>query len=649
VSEPYRLENWQSGVSMACHAERVRILFSLSHSSVVASFAATSLVTVWMWPYFAHGAVLFWLSLMLFNLGTLVWLQRRYHRLRPRAESAPRWERWFSIKSAAGGFLWGMAVWLLTPQADAFSRFFLILTLSTICLGATAVLAPSRLAYYAFMVPLLLPTTFFLLLGGIDGLAGAGWVVLIYIAVLASVHDALHRNLLGTLRGRYESEALASEHKVILDSAAEAIGLLRPNYLAKCNRQWCKLFGCSMEEAIGKPAWAWWSSYEKWSRFAQDCMVPVSEGRPYSAIVQLRRVNGELFWAEISGMAVDPSNLDLGVVWMGTDISDRLRTESELRASEQRFRDLVSLSTDWYWEQDALFRFTRISGPTLERLGIDTSTILGKSRWEVSLFGHVTPERWREHQETLQAHLPFRDFTYEMELPTGEKRWFSISGNPAFDERGDFAGYHGVGTDITERVTAAEQFRHLAHHDTLTGLPNRRLLGDRGEQALALARRSGSRVALLLLDLDDFKIINDTDGHSAGDTVLVDIAQRLRGLVRETDTVARLGGDEFVILLQDMAQSEDVIKVAEKVIEAIRDPVEVGGRQYFLGVSVGIAHFPDHASNMEGLMQQADIAMYRAKQSGGAAFHFAQTSGQDGIRSDPGIPSGQRQDSNSKH
>lgn len=633
---------------MACDAERVRLLFMLSRMSVAATLAATLLVAVWLWPAVAHGTFALWLLLMLCNIGALVWLQRRYRR-RPRAEEALRWERWFSIKTAVGGFLWGMAIWLLTPQTGEFTRLFIILTLCIVCLGAAAVLSPSRLAYYAFMAPLALPSATFLLLGRPDGIAAAGWIVLIYFAVLAGVHDALHRNLVATFRGRYESEALAAEHKVIFDSAAEAIGLLRPNYLAKCNRQWCVLFGCEMDEAIGKPAWAWWPSYEEWSRFARDCMAPVSEGKPYSAIVQLRRKSGELFWAEISGMAVDPANLDLGVVWMGTDISDRLRTEAELKASEQRFRDLVSLSTDWYWEQDAEFRFTRFSGPALEKIGIDLSTILGKSRWEVAQFDGVTPEQWQVHQKTLREHQPFRDFTYRIQPPSGGQRWFSISGNPVFDENGDFSGYHGVGTDITDRVNAAEQFRHLAHHDTLTGLPNRRLLGDRTEQALALARRSGHLVALLLLDLDDFKVINDTDGHSAGDMVLVAIAQRLRSLVREIDTVARLGGDEFVILLQDIGHPKDAARVAEKVIDAVRKPVEVGGRQYQLGVSVGIAHFPEHAANMEGLMQQADIAMYRAKQAGGAAYHFADLAGKAGNESMPAVQAKPRQDGNSTH
>lgn len=649
MPEPYRLENWQSGIDMACHAERVRLLFSLSRTSVFATLAAIVLIGTWLWPAAPHGMLSAWLFLMGCNAAALAWMLRRYRSRRPNIEEAAHWERGFALKSAVAGLLWGMAIWLLAPQTGELAQIFLILTLCTVCLGATALLFPSRHAYYAFMAPVVFPAAFFLFFAHPDGLAAAGWAVLIYIAVLAGVHDALYRNLVATFRGRYRSEALVAEHQVILDSAAEAIGLLRPNYLAKCNRQWCTLFGYDTREAIGRPAWAWWPSYEDWSRFARKCMAPVSEGKPYSAIVQLRRKSGELFWAEISGMAVDPANLDLGVVWMGTDISERLRTEKELRASEQRFRDLVSLSTDWYWEQDAQFCFTRFSGPALEKIGIDIRQVLGKPRWEVNQFGGLTSEQWRAHRESLLAHLPFRDFAYEVGLPSGEARWFSISGNPAFDENGDFIGYHGVGSDITERVHAAEQFRHLAHHDTLTGLPNRRLLGDRAEQALALARRSGHLVALLLLDLDDFKIINDTDGHSAGDTVLVAIARRLSGLVREIDTVARLGGDEFIILLQDMAHPRDAMRVAEKVIEAIREPIEVGSRQYLLGASVGIAHFPAHAANMEGLMQKADIAMYRAKQAGGAAYHFADCPGPASDAPAPAHSSEQYPDSKPTH
>jgi diguanylate cyclase (GGDEF)-like protein len=235
----------------------------------------------------------------------------------------------------------------------------------------------------------------------------------------------------------------------------------------------------------------------------------------------------------------------------------------------------------------------------------------------------VTPEQWQAHRETLERHEPFRDFVYRFELAGAEPRWLSISGKPVFDEAGRFAGYHGVGSDITERVLSAEQYRHLAHHDVLTGLPNRRLFADRMEQAIARARRSGAGVALMLLDLDEFKAINDSQGHSVGDQVLVNVAQRLRNGLRESDTVARLGGDEFVILLPDTRQLRDIARIAAKAIESVREPLAIGAGQYRIGASVGIALFPDHADGAERLMQEADIAMYEAKRAGGSAYRFS--------------------------
>ena len=205
----------------------------------------------------------------------------------------------------------------------------------------------------------------------------------------------------------------------------------------------------------------------------------------------------------------------------------------------------------------------------------------------------------------------------------GERRWFSCSGNPIWDAQQNFLGYHGVASEITERIRAAERYRHLAYHDSLTGLPNRRLLADRLEQAIALARRRNAQVALMLLDLDSFKAINDTDGHAVGDAVLATMAHRLRTAVRESDTVARIGGDEFVVLLPEIESEDTAVVIAEKIIAAVRAPLDSQMRNYRLGVSIGIAFFPDDGENGERLLQQADSAMYRAKEAGGHCCFFA--------------------------
>lgn len=629
-------DSWTADVTTASKAEQVRLLYALSRNSIVVNLAGAILVGAWLWNSIAGGPLLAWLAAMggylCLSFGLYLGFQRS------EARDPRLWERAFAAKVALGGLVWGSLIWLLLPGASAFERLFVVLTLCTISLGATGVLCVSRLAFLAFMVPIVALAAIPLLFIGPDGLSAAGWGVLIFVAMLFSLHDHLYRSLRLTFAKRFESEALAMEQAVIFDSAAEAIGLLRPHYLVKCNRQWADLFGCSVEEAIGKPAWVWWPNYENWSAFARQCMPVLGQGKVYRAVVQLRRFNGELFSAEISGMSIDPANLDLGIVWMGTDISQRLRIESELRVSEQRFRDLVALSTDWYWEIDAAFRLTRVSGTAVDQSGHGDEQVLGKRRWEIPFIRGVDEDQWRAHRDTLEAHLPFRDFAYQMVRADGEMRWFSISGNPAYDECGDFAGYHGAGTDITERVRAAERYRHLAHHDTLTGLPNRRLLADRLDLALALARRTGNRVSLLLLDLDDFKSINDSLGHSAGDGVLNVIAQRLRGTVRETDTVARLGGDEFVLLLPEVAQDGDPARVAAKVLDAFAAPVAAGRREFTLGASIGIAVFPLHATDAESLLQQADIAMYDAKRAGGRCYRLAGQRNPAETPAAPGVP-----------
>lgn len=167
---------------------------------------------------------------------------------------------------------------------------------------------------------------------------------------------------------------------------------------------------------------------------------------------------------------------------------------------------------------------------------------------------------------------------------------------------------------------------HLASHDSLTGLQNRRFFMDRLDHALAHARRDQGRLAMLFVDLDRFKEVNDGEGHAAGDAVLRTLAQRLRHLVRESDTVARIGGDEFVILLDQVHEAEDVDVVARKVRDALAEPVRWEGRDLEVGASVGVARFPDHGEDAEALIAAADAAMYRAKSGGGGLICHAEPS-----------------------
>ncbi|NYE60927.1 diguanylate cyclase (GGDEF)-like protein/PAS domain S-box-containing protein [Duganella sp. 1224] len=306
---------------------------------------------------------------------------------------------------------------------------------------------------------------------------------------------------------------------------------------------------------------------------------------------------------------------------LAEDVAARKRTEEALQESEHRFRRLLALSSDWYWEQDAQFRFTHITGGFFDKGKQDPALFIGKTRWELH------PDQWdtrqgREHQALLAAHLPFANLEYALVGLDGQTHWFSTSGEPVFDRAGQFRGYRGTGTEITERKLAEQRIQHIAHHDALTGLPNRTLLQDRLRQAVALANRSGKPLWVLLIDLDRFKFVNDSLGHKAGDLLLQTVAQRLRDSVRDSDTVARLSGDEFVAILTEYPERALSADGAQRIMRAVTQPVMLEGKEFIVTCSIGVAVYGVDGTSAQRLIEHADIAMYRAKKLGRNRVQF---------------------------
>ena len=304
-----------------------------------------------------------------------------------------------------------------------------------------------------------------------------------------------------------------------------------------------------------------------------------------------------------------------------------------LRESEARFRALTEMSADYYWETDAEHRMAGRSSGDRKSSAVSERQVLvrvGDRRWEIPC---LSPDeaRWQLHRADLAAHRSFRDFEISRREPDGTVRHVSISGDPVFDASGAFKGYRGVGTNITARKrfeqelresaeklrVLADSIQHVAHHDSLTGLPNRLLFNDRLDQAFRLVKRDSGRIALLFLDLNKFKPVNDVLGHAAGDELLKHVARRIRAQVRDSDTVARIGGDEFTVILHAVDGREDAQAVAAKIAAALAAPFQIGALKHGvdIGTSIGIAVYPDDALTADALVKAADADMYRAKRA----------------------------------
>lgn len=304
---------------------------------------------------------------------------------------------------------------------------------------------------------------------------------------------------------------------------------------------------------------------------------------------------------------------DGGFVTIYTDVTERARTERAVRESEGRFRSLTELSSDWFWEQGPDLRFTRLGGRQTIGDGPSSGDQLGKTFQEM---GFDVEGGWEAHRALTDGHDPFHDAVMRRVVHDGTLRYVRVSGEPMRDRDGRFAGYRGVGRDITPQKSAEARIQYLATHDALTGLPNRLQFSHLLNLAITSAQRYERQFALFFIDLDRFKVINDTLGHEAGDILLKEISARLVRCGRASDVVARLGGDEFVMLIQEVADSDQVATVARKVLAAAIKPVAIMGQECRVTASIGICMYPADAKDEPTLMQYADVAMYLAKDEG---------------------------------
>jgi diguanylate cyclase (GGDEF)-like protein/PAS domain S-box-containing protein len=415
------------------------------------------------------------------------------------------------------------------------------------------------------------------------------------------------------------------------EAASEAIFISEKGVCLEQNSRAEEMFGYSLAEAIGRLGTEWIAPEDR-ALVMKNMMEGYQE--PYEA--KGLRKDGSTFPAIIRGRMMHYRQRNVRVTSM-SDITVQKLAEDALKASEERWKFALEGAGDGVWDWNIQTGEALLSRRWKEMLGFAESEIENKSTEWTS---RVHPEDMPGVMTTIQTHMDGKSHSavveFRMQNKAGHWQWILGRGMVVSrDADGKPLRLVGTNTDITERKAAADKIEHLAFYDPLTDLPNRRLLLDRLEQALTSCARHNRYGALMLLDMDDFKTLNDTLGHDIGDQFLIEVARRLQACVREGDTVARHGGDEFVVILEDL--SEDTLaamqaeSVADKILRAVSQPYALdltapGGlqstRSYHCTSSIGITLFQDNSVSVDELMKRTDTAMYQAKSSGRNTLRF---------------------------
>ena len=418
----------------------------------------------------------------------------------------------------------------------------------------------------------------------------------------------------------------------ILAVAPVGIGMVVNRLLKEVNDTLVRMTGYSREELLDRSSRQLYVSDQEFEWVGKEKYGQIRAHGIGTVETRWKRKDGGILDIILSSAPIDPADLDKGVIFTAQDVTARRRAEAALRESETMFHTMVDWTYDWeYWiNPDGSFHYMT---PSAER--VTGYAIEDFQRNPALIDAIVHPEDrqiWFGH---VHHHLPagsceeIAELDFRIVRKQGDIRWVTHTCRPVCDAEARYLGRRVTVRDITARKDAEEQIRYLAYFDPLTGLPNRRLLLDRLGQALISSTRGQQYGALLILDLDHFKALNDTRGHDAGDRLLVEVARRLRACVRQEDTVARLGGDEYVVMLEDVGEEESSAArqaeiVAEKVRRTLNEPYLLEGleREHHSTPSIGLTLFRGQDTPIDVLLKQADVALYQAKDAGRNTTRF---------------------------
>jgi diguanylate cyclase (GGDEF)-like protein/PAS domain S-box-containing protein len=438
-------------------------------------------------------------------------------------------------------------------------------------------------------------------------------------------------------------ERLVREQDAILQNALAGIAFIKDRGILRCNRRFEEIFGYGPGELLDRTTRFMYSSEKEYRERPAETYEALWRGETPRIEREYLRKDGTRIWCSVSGRAVHPGDASQGAVWLFEDITQEHEAEERVQRAlaEQELildnatvgiaflRNRVILRCNRYFEE------MMGAGPG-ELVGQNT-TVLFASKAEWKRAGEQSDKAQPGESFEGETRFKRRDGSTficrargrRIDAGDAEQEWIWSYDDVTAEREADArvtAALQSLERAVADRTAELEEAKaraqHLADHDALTGLPNRRLLEDRLTQALAMSQRNREHTAVMFVDLDRFKAINDSLGHAVGDALLKEVSQRLVAQLRTGDTICRIGGDEFVLVLPQIKRTSDVAQVAHKVIEQLSLPVMAEERELVVTPSIGIAVFPDDGRDAETLIRNADAAMYHAKEAGRANYQF---------------------------
>jgi len=447
-----------------------------------------------------------------------------------------------------------------------------------------------------------------------------------------------------------DRQRLLKEQDAILENALIGIAFLKDRVVVRCNRRFEEIFGYEPGALVNRSTQCLYVS-DKVYDSGDPLYGEVWEGSTLGRELRMKKRDGSEFWCFLSGRAVQPGDPAQGSVWLFEDVTaektagDRIRQlahEQELILQNAMVgiafvRNHVIQRSNRYLEQMMGWEPGALLGESSAVLFADRASWddAARAAYENTPQGgtHADEVRFKRADGStflcrtvgrrIDAGGAEQEWIWSFEDVSVERATLESLEKLVAERTGELqAANKRLEAEIAERKQAEGRARHLADHDALTGLPNRRILEDRLTQALALSYRNRKQTAAMFIDLDRFKTINDSLGHAVGDQLLQEVAQRLVRQLRVGDTVCRLGGDEFVVVLPEITRGADAAQVAQKIIETLSEPIALEGREVTVTPSIGISVFPEDGSDAETLIRNADAAMYHAKEMGRSNYQF---------------------------